>query len=84
MAAVPHESHSQFMWDAGDHAYLVSVDNLEAPDVDIFDISNPRAPVKIAEYDLNTAFGGIIPDGVSVPASRSTTTSSSRRSTVAR
>ena len=23
VSAVPHESHSQFMWDAGDHAYLV-------------------------------------------------------------
>ncbi len=59
-----HESHSQFMWDAGDHAYLVGVDNQEGPDVDIFDISNPRQPVKIAEYDLNTDFGGTIPDSV--------------------
>jgi hypothetical protein len=64
VSARAHESHSQFLWDAGDHAYLVGVDNEEGPDVDIFDISDPTQPVKIAEYDLNTAFGGIIPDAV--------------------
>jgi hypothetical protein len=59
-----HDSHSEFIWDAGDRAYLVSVDDLEWPDVDLFDITDPRHPTKIAEYDLNTAFGGIIPDAV--------------------
>ena len=48
-----NESHSVFMWDAGDRAYLVAQDEWEASDVDIFDITNPRHPVLIAEYDLN-------------------------------
>lgn len=48
-----HASHSAFMWDAGDHAYAVIIDNEEAPDLDILDITDPRSPVLIAEYDLN-------------------------------
>jgi hypothetical protein len=45
--------HSIFIWDAGDKAYAVVTDNEEFPDVDIFDITNPRRPRLIAEYDLN-------------------------------
>jgi hypothetical protein len=48
-----HEIHSAFAWDAGDRAYLVMVDNVEFPDVDIMDITNPRRPRLIAEYNLN-------------------------------
>ena len=48
-----HEIHSAFAWDAGDKAYVVIVDNLEFPDVDILDITNPKRPRLIAEYDLN-------------------------------
>jgi hypothetical protein len=48
-----HEIHSAFAWDAGDRAYLVMVDNIEFPDVDIMDITNPRRPRLIAEYNLN-------------------------------
>ena len=47
-----HETHSVFAWDAGDRAYAVMVDNEEAVDVDIVDISNPKNPVLVAEYDL--------------------------------
>lgn len=52
----PHDAnqiHSAFAWDAGSAAYMVMVDDEEANDVDILDISNPKKPVLIAEYDLN-------------------------------
>jgi hypothetical protein len=53
-----HTYHSVFMWDAGDKAYLVGVDNEESRDVDIYDISDPRSPRLIAEHDLTAgAFG---------------------------
>jgi hypothetical protein len=48
-----HDIHSAFAWDAGDKAYVVIVDNVEFPDVDILDITKPNRPVLIAEYDLN-------------------------------
>jgi hypothetical protein len=47
-----NEIHSVFAWQAGQKAYAVMVDNEEATDVDIVDITNPRKPVLIAEYDL--------------------------------
>ncbi len=49
-----HETHSVFAWDAGDKAYAVMVDNAEAKDIDIVDITNPMKPTLIAEYDLAT------------------------------
>ncbi|MPY77432.1 MAG: hypothetical protein GEV04_02850 [Actinophytocola sp.] len=48
-----NEIHSAFAWDAGAKAYAVIVDNVEFPDVDILDITNPKRPRLIAEYDLN-------------------------------
>jgi hypothetical protein len=51
-----HDIHSVFAWDAGRRAYAVMVDNQDARDVDIVDISNPRKPVVIAEYDLRALF----------------------------
>jgi hypothetical protein len=48
-----NEIHSAFAWDAGDNAYVVLTDNLEATDVDILDITNPHRPRLIAELDLN-------------------------------
>jgi hypothetical protein len=51
----PHDVndvHSAFMWQQGTHAYLVIVDDLEALDVDIFDISNPKKPVFLKETGL--------------------------------
>jgi hypothetical protein len=47
-----NEIHSVFAWQAGEKAYAVMVDNEEAADVDIVDITDPRKPVLIAEYDL--------------------------------
>jgi len=58
--ATAHEIHSVFAWDAGRKAYAVLVDNLEARDVDIVDISNPRKPVLVAEYDLRARFPRIL------------------------
>ena len=55
-----HEIHSVFAWDAGRRAYAVLVDNIEALDVDIVDISNPRKPKLIAEYDLAAQFQQIL------------------------
>jgi len=48
-----NDIHSAFAWDAGAKAYVVTVDNFEFPDVDILDITNPKRPRLIAEYDLN-------------------------------
>ena len=50
------QSHSVFAWDAGAKAYMVLVDNEEAADVDIFNITKPWAPKVVAEYNLNTKF----------------------------
>jgi len=55
-----HEIHSVFAWDAGSRAYAVMVDNLEARNVDIVDITNPRQPALIAEYDLAAQFPQIV------------------------
>ena len=64
-----HDSHNSFMWQDGDKAYIVIVDNFELHDVDIFDITNPRDPQPVAEFDLveefpqivdNSAFGNLI------------------------
>ena len=57
---VAHQVHSTFMWRAGLKTYAVLVDDEEAADVDIFDISNPRRPVKIAEHDLAALFPQIL------------------------
>jgi hypothetical protein len=55
--AVPdvNQTHSAFVWQDGDRAYLVSTDDEEqgTADVDIFDITNPKKPVLIADFGLN-------------------------------
>ena len=48
-----HQTHSAFAWQAGDRAYLVSQDEEDLSDVDIYDISNPRRPRLVSELDLN-------------------------------
>ena len=35
------------------HVYLVATDDEEAEDVDIFDVTDPKKPVLIGEFDLN-------------------------------
>lgn len=52
----PHDAnqyHSIFMWQDDGGAYLVATDNEEFDDVDIFDISNPKKPQLVGEFDLN-------------------------------
>ncbi|MBW3653466.1 MAG: hypothetical protein KY433_07710, partial [Actinobacteria bacterium] len=58
--AVPNASHSIFVWQDGPRAYAVTVDNTELHDVDIFDITNPRAPEFIADLDLVELFPQIV------------------------
>jgi hypothetical protein len=55
-----NEIHSIFAWDAGAKAYAVIVDNEEGRDVDIVDISDPKRPALIAEYDLDQQFPQIV------------------------
>ena len=55
-----NDIHSVYAWDAGAKAYAVIVDNEEGPDVDIVDISNPKKPALVAEYDLDEKFPQIV------------------------
>ena len=48
-----HQTHSAFVWQRGENAYLVTQDEEDLQDVDIYDITNPRRPRLIAELDLN-------------------------------
>jgi hypothetical protein len=50
---VANQTHSAFLWQAGGRVYLVATDDEEAQDVDIFDVTNPKKPVLIGEFDLN-------------------------------
>jgi hypothetical protein len=57
-----HHTHSVFMWQQAGKAYLVATDNDEQgiADVDIFDISNPRAPSHIADVGLPDWPGAVV------------------------
>ena len=47
-----NQIHSAFAWQDGEKAYVVLVDDMEAKDVDILDITNPSKPQLISETDL--------------------------------
>jgi len=47
-----NQIHSVLMWDAGEKAYAVMVDDDEALDIDIVDITNPAKPTLISETGL--------------------------------
>ena len=47
-----NEAHSAIAWDAGTKAYVAAIDNEEIEDVDLFEITNPRSPVKLSETRL--------------------------------
>jgi hypothetical protein len=47
-----NEVHSAFAWQDGSKAYAVLVDNEEAADIDIIDITNPSRPKLISETSL--------------------------------
>ena len=61
-ASIAHEVHSAFAWQHKRQAYAVLVDDEEpgTADVDIFDISDPTKPVKIAEHGLGELFPQIV------------------------
>ena len=50
-----HQTHSAFVWQptVGGPAYLVTQDEEDLADVDIYDITNPRRPRLLTELDLN-------------------------------
>jgi hypothetical protein len=48
--------HNIRMWEHGGNVYIVGVDNFEFHDVDIFNITNPRQPQAVAEFDLLEEF----------------------------
>nr|MBA2769020.1 hypothetical protein [Sporichthyaceae bacterium] len=50
-----HQTHSAFIWQppGSDSAYLVTQDEEDLSDVDIYDITNPRRPRLISELNLN-------------------------------
>ncbi len=52
--------HSVFVWQDGPRAFLVASDNIEFTDVDIFDITDPRAPVMVGDHDLVELFPEIL------------------------
>jgi Ca2+-binding RTX toxin-like protein len=56
----PNAYHSVFVWQDGPRAFLVASDNPEQTDVDIFDITNPRAPVQVGDFDLDLTFPQIL------------------------
>ncbi len=48
-----NESHSVIAWDTGEgEAYAAAIDNEEAEDVDLFDITDPTEPVLVSETEL--------------------------------
>jgi Ca2+-binding RTX toxin-like protein len=58
--AAPNAYHSVFVWQSGPRAFLVGTDNPEETDVDIFDITDPRAPVQVGDFDLDAMFPQIV------------------------
>ena len=52
LTRVGNSYHSVFVWQDGPRAYLVASDNIEASDVDIFDITDPAQPEFIKDLDL--------------------------------
>ncbi|CAA9532436.1 MAG: hypothetical protein AVDCRST_MAG30-3917 [uncultured Solirubrobacteraceae bacterium] len=48
------------LWRDGDRAYAVAADLEEGTDVDVFEVTNPGAPVQIADRDLAADFPQIV------------------------
>ncbi len=61
---IAHQTHSTFIWTDGRRAYAVLVDDEEAADVDIFNITDPRKPRLIAEHNLSELFPEILQEGL--------------------
>jgi hypothetical protein len=54
------EYHSVFLWKDDGNVYLVASDDEELHDVDIFDVTNPRDPKPVNEYDMAEQFPQIL------------------------
>lgn len=57
-----HDYHSVFSWQDGNRAFAVATDNFEIlvdgfGDIDIFEITNPRAPQKINDFNIRDQLG---------------------------
>ncbi len=61
-ATQAHEARSVFAWQAGRRAYLAVADATEGHSLDIFEITNPKNPVPVREYDLTTTAPGAMSD----------------------
>ncbi len=63
-----NDIHSAFVWEddnntaaeIDDRAYVVTTDDFELTDTDIFDITDPRHPFLVGEFDLNARYPAII------------------------
>jgi len=60
-----NDIHSAFAWQDDDRAYTVLVDNFETDDVDMVDITDPRNPELVGEFDLNEE--GVLQDDAGRP-----------------
>jgi hypothetical protein len=54
-----NSSHNTVLWSHRGKAYAAVQDNVELHDVDIFDISDPRSPKPVDEYDLVELFPSV-------------------------
>lgn len=83
-----NSSHSSFLWQDGGKTYLVTVDNYELYDVDIFDVTDPRNPKAVGESTSSRSPSRRAPTSTtssrSTPRRSSCTTWSSRRSAAGR
>jgi hypothetical protein len=55
-----NSAHNIRLWENDGKVYAASVDNLELHDVDIFDVTDPRNPEPVAEFDLVEEFPQIV------------------------
>jgi hypothetical protein len=60
--ATARQYHSTFLWKASGKVYLVASDDDELHDVDIFDVTGPRSPRPVAEYDFVEEFPQLLED----------------------
>jgi hypothetical protein len=58
--ALARQYHSVFLWQDNGHVYLVASDDEELHDVDIFDVTNPRSPKAVGEYEFPALFPQIL------------------------
>jgi hypothetical protein len=59
-SATARQYHSTFLWKASGKVYLVASDDEELHDVDIFDVTDPRAPRPVGEYDFVELFPQVL------------------------